>query len=179
MEEHRILDDAIGKDKVLIVNAAMEIKEIVPWQDAVTLIFKGKVNTLLPRADGSMLRSTNLEISKPSVVCLVKFHRRHSKQFGLEDEVTKTYIRQRDKFTCQYCGKYGNTVDHIQPQSRGGRNTWGNLVTACLACNGFKADRTPEEAGMVRPRIRSGIVNSIKYDDLQEKLHTAVAKMLY
>jgi 5-methylcytosine-specific restriction endonuclease McrA len=34
------------------------------------------------------------------------------------------------------------------PESRGGRWTWMNLVTACGPCNGRKADRTPEEAGM-------------------------------
>jgi 5-methylcytosine-specific restriction endonuclease McrA len=38
--------------------------------------------------------------------------------------------------------------EHIVPQSRGGRWTWMNLVTACAACNGRKANRTPEEAGM-------------------------------
>ena len=32
--------------------------------------------------------------------------------------------------------------------ARGGRWSWTNLVSACAACNGRKADRTPEEAGM-------------------------------
>ena len=34
------------------------------------------------------------------------------------------------------------------PASRGGAWSWMNLVTACAGCNGRKADRTPEEAGM-------------------------------
>ena len=32
--------------------------------------------------------------------------------------------------------------------SRGGRDTWMNVVTACRACNEKKSDRTPELAGM-------------------------------
>ncbi|RDI30224.1 HNH endonuclease [Rhodococcus sp. AG1013] len=40
------------------------------------------------------------------------------------------------------------TVDHVFPRSRGGGDTYDNLVAACADCNGRKADRTPEEAGM-------------------------------
>ena len=40
------------------------------------------------------------------------------------------------------------TVDHILPASRGGPLSWMNTVAACRACNGVKADRTPEEARM-------------------------------
>jgi hypothetical protein len=34
------------------------------------------------------------------------------------------------------------------PMSRGGRDTWMNVVTACRACNQKKGSRTPEEAHM-------------------------------
>jgi 5-methylcytosine-specific restriction endonuclease McrA len=40
------------------------------------------------------------------------------------------------------------TVDHVIPRSRGGEDTWENLVCACIKCNNKKGDRTPEEAGM-------------------------------
>jgi 5-methylcytosine-specific restriction endonuclease McrA len=40
------------------------------------------------------------------------------------------------------------SMDHIVPTSRGGRDTWGNLVAACKRCNQAKANRTPEEARM-------------------------------
>ena len=40
------------------------------------------------------------------------------------------------------------SCDHIVPTSRGGRNTWVNVVAACKRCNHFKQNRTPEEAGM-------------------------------
>lgn len=54
----------------------------------------------------------------------------------------------RDRHRCAYCGKKGTTLDHILPRSRGGMWEWTNIVSACPSCNWFKADRTPEEAGM-------------------------------
>jgi hypothetical protein len=58
----------------------------------------------------------------------------------------------RDRHVCAYCGGVFSssrlTRDHIIPFSRGGRDTWMNVVTACRACNERKSDRTPEQARM-------------------------------
>jgi 5-methylcytosine-specific restriction endonuclease McrA len=58
----------------------------------------------------------------------------------------------RDRHTCAYCGDVFPSAqlerEHVLPYSRGGRDTWTNVVTACRPCNQRKADRTPEEAGM-------------------------------
>ncbi len=40
------------------------------------------------------------------------------------------------------------TRDHITPLSRGGRDTWMNVVTACRHCNGHKRNRLPQECGV-------------------------------
>lgn len=68
------------------------------------------------------------------------------------EHVTNAMLFRRDGYCCMYCGKqfnYGElTRDHILPRSRGGGDTWVNLVAACKRCNNHKADRTPEEAGM-------------------------------
>lgn len=62
---------------------------------------------------------------------------------------TRHAVFRRDRHTCQYCGRGGAlTLDHVMPQSRGGGDTWENLVTACAPCNHAKANRTPDEAGM-------------------------------
>lgn len=58
-------------------------------------------------------------------------------------------ILRRDHHRCGYCGGTATTVDHINPASRGGRNTWLNTVAACDPCNQAKGDRTPVEAGMM------------------------------
>jgi hypothetical protein len=58
----------------------------------------------------------------------------------------------RDRMTCAYCGRRfparALQCEHIVPESRGGAWSWMNLVAACAGCNGRKAARTPEEAGM-------------------------------
>jgi hypothetical protein len=62
---------------------------------------------------------------------------------------SRQMVFKRDRHMCQYCGTRGElTLDHVMPQSRGGPDTWENLVSACVKCNQRKADRTPEEAGM-------------------------------
>ncbi|PTT67147.1 HNH endonuclease, partial [Arthrobacter sp. HMWF013] len=40
-----------------------------------------------------------------------------------------------------------HTIDHVQPKSRGGADSWENLVAACLRCNNTKGDHTPSEMG--------------------------------
>ncbi len=58
-------------------------------------------------------------------------------------------IWQRDDFTCQYCGARDDlSIDHIFPESKGGKLIDSNLVTACKTCNSRKNNRTPEEANM-------------------------------
>lgn len=58
----------------------------------------------------------------------------------------------RDQHICAYCGEKMArsllTRDHILPVSRGGRDEWTNVVTACGRCNTRKAAMTPEEASM-------------------------------
>lgn len=57
-------------------------------------------------------------------------------------------VLHRDGRRCGYCLGEATTIDHIQPRSRGGRNTWKNTVSACYGCNQAKGHRTPAEARM-------------------------------
>ena len=58
----------------------------------------------------------------------------------------------RDGYRCQYCGDKKTAselnYDHVIPRHRGGKTIWENIVASCYDCNGRKANRTPEEAGM-------------------------------
>lgn len=51
-------------------------------------------------------------------------------------------IFERDGCRCVYCGEQFPaeelTLDHVEPQVRGGDRSEGNLVTACKACNTLK-----------------------------------------
>lgn len=46
-------------------------------------------------------------------------------------------IIERDDGLCVYCGEkpWQLHIDHVIPVSRGGMNTYGNLVVACSHCN--------------------------------------------
>jgi 5-methylcytosine-specific restriction endonuclease McrA len=73
------------------------------------------------------------------------------------DHRLKQQILDRDLDRCRYCavrvdfrdrvGPGGGTYDHVDPSVR--ENTLWNVVVSCRDCNITKADRTPDEAGMV------------------------------
>jgi hypothetical protein len=134
---------------VLVLNADYGVLTSVSWQRAVTLIINGKAE--LHEADpDQFVRGASASVPFPRVIRLlkwvyVKFSGKHDDGAGM---VTKAGVLKRDNHTCVYCGAKASTVDHVLPDSRGGGFTWENLAAACLACNGAKANRTPEEARM-------------------------------
>lgn len=93
--------------------------------------------------------------------------------FDIVPAFSKAKVFRRDRHTCAYCGqRFAERLlscDHIVPQARGGAWSWMNLVTACGACNGRKADRTPEQAGM--PLVYLPYVPSRFEDFLLEGRH--------
>lgn len=62
---------------------------------------------------------------------------------------TKANILKRDNYTCVYTGKKLSkdevSIDHILPRSRGGKDTWENLVCCDRELNIWKGDRIPSE----------------------------------
>jgi len=54
-------------------------------------------------------------------------------------------VFERDGYKCHYCQKqltrFSATLDHIQPVSKGGDNSFDNLVTACLHCNAERGNK--------------------------------------
>ena len=82
----------------------------------------------------------------------------------------------RDNHQCQYCANYFPsdklTMDHVLPKSRGGQNTWENLVAACTKCNQKKGSRTTKESGMhplkkpVRPK--ANILRTLSKNQISE-----------
>lgn len=65
---------------------------------------------------------------------------------------TSELIFKRDNYTCVYTGKKLSrnelSIDHIIPVSRGGEDTWENLVTCDKNLNSRKSNMLPEECGL-------------------------------
>lgn len=66
--------------------------------------------------------------------------------------LTNRTLFARDRQICLYCGERFSLLllsrDHIVPLSRGGRDRWTNVVTACKRCNNRKGNRLLSECGM-------------------------------
>ena len=56
------------------------------------------------------------------------------------------------------------------PRSRGGGNTWTNLVACCSGCNVYKGNRTPKEAGMklLNKPYEPSIFSSVFYEEAED-----------
>lgn len=130
-----------------MLNATYEPLSVVSVRRAVVLLLKDKAEMV--EATRARLRAEKLTMPVPSVIRLVAYVRL---PHHMALPVSRRTILARDNFTCQYCGDTPGraqlTIDHVLPTSRGGPNDWDNVVTACLACNQRKGNRTPEEAGM-------------------------------
>jgi len=132
---------------VLVLNASYEACNIVPARRALTLVLGGKA--IVEEKSRYSIRTSKVIVPVPSVIRLISY-RRIPRQ---NRSISRKGILLRDASTCQYClrpfGPKDLTLDHVVPRSRGGGSTWENLVSSCFPCNNKKANKTPEEAGMV------------------------------
>ena len=106
-----------------------------------TLLYKGKASGMEYNGHFINGKFRLPEIIKLSSYVMLPF---------CEVVLSRKNIYLRDNFTCQYCHKKGGTltIDHIIPRSRGGGETWDNMVVCCGRCNNRKGDQTLEEAGI-------------------------------
>jgi 5-methylcytosine-specific restriction endonuclease McrA len=103
----------------------------------------------LPIRDGdNAVRTPRGAIRVPTVIVAVNF----AKVPKQRPKLNAHNIRLRDGNRCQYTGRVlrpdEGSLDHVVPRSRGGANTWENLVWSAKDVNQRKADRLPHEAGL-------------------------------
>lgn len=135
--------------KVLVLNGNYEPLAICTVEKAIVLLYLNKAD-LVSAMTGREVHSTSMSMPFPSVIRLSTYIRVPFKKVIL----SRKNILRRDGHRCQYCGLSGVTltVDHIMPKSRGGEDSWENLVSACLRCNNVKGSQTPDEAQMALAR---------------------------
>jgi 5-methylcytosine-specific restriction endonuclease McrA len=111
----------------------------VTWEEWITLPIHPQDNAV---------HTVRGAIRVPTVIVAVNYAKVPKKRPKL---CAKT-IRERDGNRCQYTGKLlkpdEGSLDHVLPRSRGGKDTWENLVWSSKDVNSRKGDRLPHEAGL-------------------------------
>ena len=124
-------------DAALALDQAGELYDFATWR---------KQPVHRPDGDGLPIWGGGLRV--PRVLHLRRYERVRRPTIRL----SRKNLMLRDEHQCQYCSRHLPTrelnIDHVLPRSRGGQDSWENLVTACRACNLRKGRRTPEEAAM-------------------------------
>ena len=136
----------------LALNSSFEPLAVLPLRRALRLVIDRKAE-VLEVDESRIFHSERHTFAAPSVIRLVRFVHVPRK---FRRQVTNTFLFARDGYKCQYCGRHKTqlrgreflTRDHIVPISRGGGNTWQNVVTACSPCNNRKGSHLLEEVGM-------------------------------
>jgi hypothetical protein len=81
----------------------------------------------------------------PDIIVLDNEH------FVTKRKWSRKKIFLRDDYKCYYCGvnltSRNKTIDHVMPQSKGGKDTFENTVACCTICNSRKGDKLLEELG--------------------------------
>lgn len=104
--------------------------------------FKDWISKGKEREDHETISFRDFVYDAPTIVCASYYNDIHIKYMALNHQ----NIYKRDGFKCAYCGKNDNlTWDHIIPESKGGKNSWTNLVTCCKTCNQKKDSMDVEE----------------------------------
>jgi len=129
---------------VIVLNASYEPLHTVSIQHAIRMLVREVA--VVEEAHGER---TIGPFPVPRVLRLVRYVVTHWRYAAGRMKYSKHGVLRRDKFRCAYCGlENADTMDHVQPRSRGGRTEWLNAVAAHAACNERKGNRTPSEAGM-------------------------------
>jgi len=141
---------------VLALDVSGIPKQWISYEDAITYHAKKSVawsmGDVICTYRGGIQRSGELSRIETTSIIAIKGHGFDIHKHG-RVALTNRTLFGRDRNTCAYCGKnfvsHNNlSRDHILPKSRGGKNEWMNVVTACRKCNSDKSNLTLKEARM-------------------------------
>ncbi len=152
--------------RTLVLNAGYEPLSVVSFRRAIVLVLAGKATVLAHGA--SPVVGGSLTLPRPTVILLARYVRA---PHGRAVPVSRRGVLRRDAHRCAYCAGSATTIDHVVPRSRGGGDTWENLVACCVRCNNSKGNRTPAEKGWTlrirpyAPRGAAWLVRGAEYRD--------------
>lgn len=130
--------------KTLLLDKMYRPIAFLPFHKMVRLVMTGKADSIAEWEGVPMYKGMDY----PAIILLKNYVRKRP----LLPRFNFRGVFRRDLFRCQYSGVIlppsQLTVDHVIPKARGGKSVWDNCVTASLAINAAKGNRTPEEAGL-------------------------------
>jgi 5-methylcytosine-specific restriction endonuclease McrA len=142
--------------RLLSLDANGRILDWMSWQEAACLYARDAVAWTIGEPCLTVHGGYNRMLGRQSAIALhpIIASTGHARP-GLSapaPALTNAALFSRDRFTCMYCGlqlhRQALTRDHVLPLSKGGRDNWVNVVSACVACNVRKGSRTPQQAAM-------------------------------
>lgn len=142
--------------RLLALDSQGHVLDWLHWHDATCLYARGAVAWTLGEP---CLRVRGGHSRRTGVQSLIELHpivatrgRARAHALNPTPTLTNPALFARDAQLCLYCGlsfpRSQLTRDHVLPISRGGRDTWENVVSACFPCNSRKRNRTPQQASM-------------------------------
>ena len=121
---------------VLVLNMDYSPINITTLHRGFKLVFKGKAE-VVTHMEGQPIKTDKKIYKRPTVIRLLKYVFVPFRKVNL----SRQNVFRRDDHKCVYCRSVHNlTLDHVIPRSKGGPNTWDNLVTCCGDCNVKKGD---------------------------------------
>lgn len=137
-------------DKTLVVDSHFMPRAIISSLRAFDVVYKGNAEVIFNHPEVIGTINPEVEYFRPSMIRIFKYV---NIQFH-KAKLSRENIFVRDNYTCVYCGENQKkllTLDHVHPKSKGGKDTWENLVTACKDCNCLKDNYTLFELGKEHP----------------------------
>ena len=131
-------------------------RQWISYDDAITYHAKDSVawsmGEVVAKYRGGIQNTGEMSYIETTSIIAVKGHGFNPYKHATVALSNKTLFG-RDRYVCAYCGKHHPNYhslsrDHIMPKSRGGENTWMNVVTACKDCNAKKGHKLLKECGM-------------------------------
>ena len=155
MQEFRTGTPTAAEPRILRVNVAGQPVEWLHWQEAVGLYARDLVIWTLGdpvmkiRGGFSRILQAQTVLQLHSIIAC-DGHIVHS--LRSTPPLTNRALFRRDANICMYCGNTfldkDLTRDHVVPSSKGGEDTWENVVAACRRCNHHKGNRLLADTSM-------------------------------
>lgn len=160
----------INYRKCLELNSSYLPTKIIDSDRAYVLYLKGNAEIIHSHPEPFNLVKPEPVIYRPSVIKVGKYFEENKLR---QMKFSREAVFKRDKYTCVYCNKEMKksecTIDHVNPKSKKGKDSFENCVTACKKCNQEKDNLTIQEWGREHPNPkRPHYVQLLTYMNITE-----------